>query len=186
MLKIIPSSILFCLSVLFVTSCTQNLNEDINKSIKPYVSNQLGVPVNDLNIKIISIDTLTEKDRLEQKGLEIYDQYLLPELPILEICKEAVDRTFKNYNEIPNSDFKSYYDEALIELENQKAKMMPYFNQIDKLDIQSKKADSKTFKAYLVNGIAKYTTEDNVQKNDSISVIVSKELKVIEKSDFLK
>lgn len=186
MLKIFFYNIILCLSVLFISSCTQNLKEDINSSIKPYVSSQLDIPEKDLIINIISIDTLTEKDRLEQKGLEIYDQYLLPELPILEICKEAVDRTFKNYNEIPNAEFKSYYDDALLELENQKAKMMPYFNQIDKLDIQSKKADNKTFKAYLVNGVAKYTTEDNVQKTDSINVIVSKDLKVIEKVDFLK
>ena len=176
--------------VLFVAvvlmSCSKDLKLEITDSVKLYVSKGYGEDVKISYLNITSIDTITEEKRYDIASTVIYSE-LEKQKEGYNIMRDAFESASEIYSsDESNPEYKAHYDETKKEYEKIDKIIRPKVEQLDVLAKNQKSVDKTKFLAYDVRGIVKYVTSENVEKTDSVYVIVNKDLRIIEKPDFVK
>lgn len=177
-----------CILSMFSCSKKESFNDKVLIAVTPYVESQTGIDLKTKNntLNIISVDTLTEKDRLKIKANELYDYFNIEHFPLLEIQKDEVEGFTNIYNRYHTENAKSKLENSIKEYERLKDNAMPYLKQMESIEATYKTADSIKFKAYKVIALLNFITKDNTAKMDTLKIIMNDNFNVIEKKDFIK
>lgn len=182
--------LLVVISVLGIVSCSkqESFNDKALKAVTPYVEGQTGV---DLKMKgntlrVISIDTLTEKDRLLFKAREKYEILKLGDGGLIKIQEQKVKELNELYNRYPIDKVRKELESAFKEYNEIKERMVPFVKEIEAIGKKQEVADSVAFKAYKVTTLLNFITKENIAKVDTVFVIMNDKLNVIENGDFLR
>lgn len=158
------------------------------ETVKPYVAKELSIDFTKQNneLAILSVDTLTEKDRLHLKGRELLSELEVDYLPFIELQRHAVNQYMLLYKIHPVNSVRIEIDNAIREYSETEAKAAPLMKQLEEVVSQEKTADAKKLVAYQVKALLKRNTENNPVKIDTIGILVSPNFKVIQRKEFIK
>lgn len=183
-------NLLVLLGLIVLSSFTvqDGLKERMRIAVTPYVEAELGVDLKkeENTLTIVRIDTLTEKNRLYLKGQEILEELQVGYLPFIELQQHAVNQYMLLYKIHPDKKVRSEIDNAVREYSEIEAKAAPLIKELEEVIAKEKIADNKQFVAYKVSALMHIHTKDRTIKTDTLGIIVSKDLEVIKRKDFIK
>jgi|GEM_PF-2579947 len=164
------------------------LTARMTETVKPYVAKELNIDFTqkDNALTIISVDTLTEKDRLYLKGRELLSDLEVDYLPFISLQRHAVNQYMLLYKIHPVNSVRIEIDNAIREYSEIEAKAAPLMKELEEVIAQEKVADAKQLVAYQVKSMLKRKTINNQVKIDTVGIIVNEDFKVIERKDFIK
>ncbi|MGG5576312.1 hypothetical protein ACPDHL_03075 [Myroides sp. C15-4] len=165
-----------------------NLKDRMLAAVSPYVASELKVDFTkkENKLTIIQIDTLTEKKRLQLKGLALVEELEVDHQPFIELQRYAVNQYMQLYKIHPVANVRKEIDHAVREYNEVQQKAEPLMKELENVIAQEKKADHTKFIAYSVKALLERSTATQATKIDTLGIIVSKDLQVIEKKDFIK
>lgn len=174
--------------VLSAFAVQESLKARMLTAVRPYVASELKIDFSEKEneLTIIQIDTLTEKKRLQLKGLALVEELEIDHQPFIELQRYAVNQYMQLYKIHPVANVRKEIDHAMREYNEVQQKAEPLMKELEHIIEQEKKADNTTLIAYSVKALLQRTTETNTSKIDTLGIIVSKDLQVIEKKDFIK
>jgi hypothetical protein len=172
------------LAASLVSSCTQDLNEKCLSAITPFVETSIGKENKIDEISILKVDTATMATQLKLE-MEHLTSTIGYKGEINKINMGAVERAKDDYEQFPITELYNRVKRAEQEYNDYyQNEIKPIVDDMNRIDSLYKLADTTKFLAYDVLAILKYTTPEKVQKKDTISVIVNKDFRVIERMDF--
>ncbi|MGG5506892.1 MULTISPECIES: hypothetical protein [unclassified Myroides] len=166
----------------------ETLNERIRKAVTPYVESELRIDLKkeENKLQIVRIDTLTEKDRLHIKGQDLLEELQIGYLPFIELQQHAVNQYMLLYKIHPVKNVRDEIDKAVREYSELETKAAPFIQELEEVIAKEKIADDKEFVAYKVSALLHVHTAERTSKTDTLGIIVSKDLQVIKRKDFIK
>lgn len=174
------------LIALVLVSCSKDFKSEMKDSVKIYVSNAYGANVNVSEFNITKIDTITQEKRYDIASTVLYSK-LQTQKEGYNVMKDAFESASEIYSsDQSNEEYKAHYEETKEEYNKIEKIIRPMVDRLDALAKKQSSVDKNKFLAYDVRGTIKYVTSENVEKTDSIYLIVNKDLKIIEKPDFVK
>lgn len=180
--------LLFGFIVLSSFAIQDGLKERMRIAVTPYVESELGVDLKkkENTLTIVRIDTLTEKNRLQIKGQEMLEELQVGYLPFIELQQHAVNQYMLLYKIHPDKKVRNEIDNAVREYSEIEAKAAPLIKELEEVIAKEKIADNKQFVAYKVNALLSVENQGRLIKTDTLGIIVSKDLKIIKRKDFIK
>lgn len=166
----------------------ESLPDRMRKAVTPYVESELGIDLKkeENKLTIVRIDTLTEKDRLQLKGQDLLEELQIGYLPFIELQQHAVNQYMLLYKIHPIKNVRDEIDKAVREYSELEAKAAPMIQELEEVIAKEKLADYKQFVAYKVSALLQVQTATHTIKTDTLGIIVSKDLQVIKRKDFIK
>lgn len=174
--------------VLSAFAIQDNFKDRMLAAVSPYVASELNVDFakKENELTVIQIDTLTEKKRLQLKGLALVEELEIDHQPFIELQRYAVNQYMQLYKIHPVPNVRKEIDQAVRDYNEVQQKAEPLKKELENVIAQEKKADDTKFVAYSVKALLKRPTTTNTSKVDTLGIIVSKDLQVIQKKDFIK
>lgn len=155
--------------------------------LKPYVESELRIDLKkgENTLTVIEVDTLTEKDRLNLKGLVLLEELQVDHLPFIELQQYAVNQYMQLYKIHPVVSVRNEIDKAVREYSALQEKADPLILELEETVAKEKMADNKIFKAYKVNAVLRRQSSTDVIKTDTLSFIMTKELQILKEKEFI-
>ncbi|MDM1407453.1 hypothetical protein [Myroides sp. DF42-4-2] len=178
--------------ILSAFAVQDNLKDRMLAAVSPYVASELKLDFNKKEnaLTIIEIDTLTEKKRLQLKGLALVEELEIDHQPFIELQRYAVNQYMQLYKIHPVASVRQEIDQAVREYDELQKKAEPLMKELQTVIDREKKADDTKFVAYSVKALLKRPRVNSANtieiKTDTLGILVNKAFEVIEKKDFIK
>lgn len=183
-------NLLLLVSFVVLSSFTwqDTFKDRMRTAVTPYVEAELGIDLKKKEniLTIVGIDTLTEKNRLYIKGQDLLEELQVGYLPFIELQRHAVNQYMLLYKIHPVANVRTEIDKAVREYSEIEVKAAPLIKELEEVIAKEKTADDKQFVSYKVSALLHIRNQDRIIKTDTLGIIVSKDLQVIKRKDFIK